>query len=289
MAVLATMLAAASLTGCAIIDPPEARLPLPAATAPLCFALSFDDGPSGERAGNPTEQILEVLADNPVQKGIKAVYFLQTRSSDGGATERGRALIRRQQAEGHVIALHDGSTWGHRSHRNLDDAELERSLADGLADIATLTGVHAHLLRPPYWAWDQRTLAAYRRHGLRVVLTDISANDGKDWGFKASPRRYVHMAAEMQRLRARLVRGELPALQGVTPVVVTFHDTNSYTAEHMLEYLHMLVDEARSAGLPLADPPFYANGERLEQAVSLRAPEQPDRDMVPWWWRWMLW
>ena len=257
--------------------------------APVRFVLTFDDGPNGRDTDNPTEIILDTLAENPVQRGIKAIFFVQTRSSDGGATERGRALIRREHANGHLVELHDGSPWGHRSHRNLADSALERSLTDGVADLVALAGRRVTLIRPPYWAYDERTLAAYARHGLATLLTDISANDGKDWGFKASPRRYVHIAREMANIQERLLRGKLPEVDGVTPVIVIFHDTNDYTAEHMQEYLHMLVDEAHFAGIALSERPFYDDTASLERAGLERSGDRtPRREMVPWWWRWIL-
>ncbi len=258
--------------------------------APLRFLLTFDDGPSGQAEYNPTEIILNTLAENPTQKSIKAVFFVQTRSSDGGATARGRALIECEQAQGHLLALHDGSTWGHRSHRYLSDAALEQLLRDGVADLIPIAGRHVVLLRPPYWAHDLRTLAAYNRHGLEIVLTDISANDGKDWGFKASPRRYSHMASEMARVRARIMRGEIGEVDGVTPVVVAFHDTNEYTAAHMQEYLQLLVDAAQACGMTLSARPFYADAAALERAAQARSRDITHRaDMVPWWWRWIQW
>jgi peptidoglycan/xylan/chitin deacetylase (PgdA/CDA1 family) len=286
------LVASLGLAGCAVdLTPAREFVPEP----PVRFALCFDDGPSGagddhSTAGNPTASILDTLASNPVQYGIKAVFFVQTRSSDGGATARGRSLLARERAEGHLVELHDGSPWGHRSHRNLSDAALEQSLADGMADLATLPGVQARLIRPPYWAFDARTLAAYDRHGLAMLLTDITANDGKDWGFRASPRRYVHMASEMARLRQRLLERRLPELDGAVPVIVSFHDTNDYTAAHMAEYLDMLVRSARAAGIATADPPFYADAAALERAGLARTVHDPsDWTMVPWWWRWMLW
>jgi peptidoglycan/xylan/chitin deacetylase (PgdA/CDA1 family) len=258
-------------------------------TPTIRFILTFDDGPYGRVKDNPTVIILDALADNPTQRGIKAIFFVQTRSSDG-ATALGQALIRREHAEGHLVALHDGSPWGHRSHPHLSDAELERSLSDGVADLLPVLGHPVTLLRPPYWAYDARTLGAYARHNLVPLLTDISANDGKDWGFKASPRRFIHMRHEMENLRARIYRAELPEIDGAMPVVVTFHDTNTYTADHMREYLQMLVDEARAAGLPVAPVPFYDNGAVLERTALVRARDLTFRaDMVPWWWRWIDW
>lgn len=253
---------------------------------PVRFLLTFDDGPYGQERNNPTERILDTLAVNNVQNGMKAIFFVQTRSSDGGATERGRRLMRREQSEGHLLALHDGSAWGHRSHRNLSDEALEKSLADGIADLLPIAGRRVTLLRPPYWAYDVRTLSAYQRHGLNVLLTDISANDGKDWGFKASLRRHSHMAAEIANVRSRILRDELPVVDGVIPVVIAFHDTNTYTAEHMHEYFEIVLDAAKVAGLQVDAEPFYMRSAELERAALTRACDVAQREeMVPWWWR----
>jgi len=158
-----------------------------------------------------------------------------------------------------------------------------------VADLMPIAGRRTTLLRPPYWAHDERTLAAYARHGLAMLLTDISANDGKTWGFRASPRRRSHMASELVRVFGRMKRGEIPAVEGVTPIVVAFHDTNDYTAAHMREYLQMLVDEARSAGIALAARPFYDDRVELERAALSRARDAANRaDMMPWQWRWIL-
>jgi peptidoglycan/xylan/chitin deacetylase (PgdA/CDA1 family) len=257
---------------------------------PVRFALTFDDGPAGCEYDNPTESILGTLADNPTQPGVKAIFFLQTRSWNGGAMPRGRALLAREHAEGHVLGLHDGSARGHPNHRKLDDAALEQTLRDGLADIASISGHPAALIRPPVWAFDARTLAAYERHGLAMVLTDISANDGKTTGFRASPRRRMHMARSLVRVRERMQRDEIPLVDGVAPIIVTFHDTNDYTAAHMAEYLEILVGKARAAGLSLCAKPFFDNAAALQHAVLVRAHDVAHRaDMVPWWWRWIQW
>ena len=286
----ALALALAGLSACVAVGDSAPRYATVAPSVPVRFVLTYDDGPNGCETHNPTEIMLDVLADNPTQKGIKAIFFLQTRSSDGGATQRGRALIVREHAEGHVLALHDGSPWGHRSHRNLNDAELEKSLRDGVVDLNLFSGRAVTLVRPPYWAYDVRTLAAYARHRLSVLLTDISANDGKDWGFKASPRRFIHMANEMARVRERIDRNEIPVVDGVMPIVLTFHDTNDYTAAHMREYLQMIVDKAQAAGLTLAARPFYDEPIALERVALAIANDVSRRaEMVPWWWRWMQW
>ncbi|MCX7169494.1 MAG: polysaccharide deacetylase family protein [Proteobacteria bacterium] len=258
--------------------------------APVRFILTFDDGPDGREKDNPTESILATLAENPTQKGIKAIFFIQTRSSDGGATARGRALLEREHAQDHVLALHDGSNLGHPNHCGLSDAALEQSLSDGLADLMSIAGRPITLLRPPYWAYNERTLTAYARHDLALLLTDISANDGKVWGYHGSPRRRSHMASEMAHVLERIRRGEIAEADGATPIVVAFHDTNDYTAEHMQEYLQMLIDVAHNADLTLAAQPFYEDGATLERAALVRARDAAHRaGMVPGLWRWLHW
>src|SRR5688572_1030191 len=74
--------------------------------APIRFLLTFDDGPSGALKNNPTGKILEALEHNEVQRGIKAIFFVQTRSIRGGDTEIGRALLQREYDEGHLLAFH---------------------------------------------------------------------------------------------------------------------------------------------------------------------------------------
>lgn len=281
--------AACLLTGC-IASP----IPLTESTrtqlslqAPVRFVLTFDDGPSGSDWWNPTARVLDDLAVNPVMPGIKAVFFVQTGAVGGGASDTGRELMRREGREQHILGFHS-ATPRHTNHRSLSPEELEQSLSEGLRIIAEQSGQHATLLRPPFWNYDQRTFAAYRQKGLRVLLTDLSANDGKIYGFNMSPRRRENLLSQVSQVRERIAKGELPTVDGAIPVVVTFHDINRYTARHIQEYLQILIDSARADGLPLAAKPFYDDQAELLRAATARTVPDDGRVVhLPGIWDWL--
>lgn len=255
----------AALAGCASAPPPAAvdqRVP------PARFLLTFDDGPSAFTPYNPTREILDTLAHNDVQRGIKALFFVQTRAR-GANTPAGQALLARTHADGHVLGLHSGSARGHLNHRRMPPEELARSLHDGVQDLIALAGRSPTLVRPTSWDWDARTRAAYEAHGLAMLLTDINARDGKIYGWTISLRRRSHFRAGLSRVRSGAAA--LPTHAGVLPVVITFHDTNSFTASHLEEYLRILLEESRQVGLPVAVPAFYNDAEEIEGVAHLRA------------------
>jgi len=148
--------------------------------------------------------------------------------------------------------------------------ELEQSLGNAKADIAAIAGAAPRLVRPPFGTYDEATFAAYGRAGLDMLLTDLSARDGVVWGINFSLRKRSNLRAQLERLG-----GRLPVLDGVTPVVVTFHDVNSHTARNLAEYLRILVEEAQAAGLQLAPKPFYDARSDLERAALRRAFQTP--------------
>ena len=255
--------------------------------APIRFVVTFDDGPSASSLANPTIQVLHSLAQNPVQNDIKAVFFVQTGATRAGNSDRGRRIMRREAAAGHILGFHSG-TPGHTNHRTLSDEVLEQSLQQGSAIIASTMGSPPTLLRPPFWNYDQRTFAAYQRHGMQVLLTDISANDGKIWGFNASPRRRAHMLREMSEVRERVASGEFHAVDGAIPIVVTFHDLNRYTARHTREYLQILLDSAQTTGLQVAPKPFYDDRAELQRAaLSRTVPTSAVAVHLPGVWGWV--
>ncbi len=243
----------------------------PPVTTPVRFLLTFDDGPSTWEPYNPTRAVLDQLQHNAVQPEVKAIFFVQTRDPRAGGGAAGQVLLRRIHGEGHVLALHSGSARGHVSHTRLSDTELDQSLRDGIADIEAVTGDPPTLVRPPFWRFDERTLVAYHARGLLMLLTDINARDGKIYGWTISLRRRSHFAAGLAQVRRAIQEGRLQTIDGVVPVIVTFHDTNTFTANHMQEYLEILVDKAHVVGLPLAGLPFYNDADEIQRLAGLRA------------------
>jgi peptidoglycan/xylan/chitin deacetylase (PgdA/CDA1 family) len=287
--VLSAIAMAASLLGCIaapieMTPQTEQRL---RAQPPIRFLLTFDDGPSASSFWNPTETVLDSLARNPLQPDIKAVFFVQTRATRAGGSEIGREVMHHERDAGHILGFHT-ATPSHTNHRSLDPQELEQALTDGSADIAAITGAPPTLLRPPFWSYDKRTFAAYQQHGLHMLLTDLSANDGKIWGFNASPRRRAHFLRSMSEVRERIALGELPVVDGVIPVVVTFHDLNRYTARHTREYLQILLDSAQAAGVKTAEQPFYDDTAALQRAAMARTVRDSSQPVeLPGIWNWI--
>ena len=254
---------------------------------PIRFLLTFDDGPSASSFWNPSLDVLDALEHNPVQPGIKAVFFVQTRALRAGNSDIGRSVMHREHREGHVLGFHTATYW-HTNHRFLSADELEQSLVRGIADIAAITGAAPTLVRPPFWSYNRRTFAAYQQHGLHVLLTDLSANDGKVWGITVSPRRRINLTRQLSEVRERIAAGQLPAVDGVIPVVVTFHDLNRYTARHAREYLQILIDAARATGVKTDAKPFYDDRQALERAALARTVKDTAQPVhLPGLWDWL--
>jgi peptidoglycan/xylan/chitin deacetylase (PgdA/CDA1 family) len=228
------------------------------------FLLTFDDGPHVN-----TGWVLKELARNRVQRDIKAVFFVQTRNVGGGGSRKGRAMLEQEHAAGHVLGLHTGTDRGHVSHTSMSSEDLARSLADGMADIRSITGDRPSLVRPPYWWFNPWTVAEYHRQGLHMMLSDLKAYDGINCGLHLFRR--WNFRAQMSRIRRRLQDRQLPPVGGVIPIVVTFHDTNRYTAGHLSGYLELLLEEANRAGLYPDEKPYYDEAPEMLRAALQRA------------------
>ncbi len=233
----------------------------------LRFVLTFDDGPHAN-----TAHVLRQLARNPVQPDIKAIFFVQTRHPGGGGTPEGRSMLSIEQSEGHLLGLHTGTS-RHVSHTGMSSVDLDRSLRDGKEDLYGITGRFPLLVRPPYWLYSPSTLNSYGRHRLHMLLSDLKAFDGVNWGNHLFRR--WNFRSQLAGLRTRFMRDGLPVMNHTIPIVVTFHDTNAYTAGHVSEYLGLLIEEAGRLGLPLHHKPFFDSTQDLSEVGLRRAVQHP--------------
>jgi peptidoglycan/xylan/chitin deacetylase (PgdA/CDA1 family) len=246
--------------------------PDPLAKQPcIRFLLTFDDGPSTRKPYNPTLAIINQLATNDVQPGIKAIFFVQTENRRGGGTPEGREIMRYAHEQGHVIGIHSVSPEGHIAHTTLPTEVLIHELQQAQDLIRRITGSPPRFVRPPYGTFNLRTRTIYANLGLDVLMADVSARDGIIYGFKTSPWRRTHMFNSMKKLR-RTVNPDI-----ISTVIVNFHDVNPYTARHMTEYLHILVEEARHAGFSVPKRPFIDRTDALADVAICRRVQAPPK------------
>lgn len=274
------------LIGCSsnpqILAPPLSQSSNP----PIRFLLTFDDGPSDAMHKNPTEQILDALEQNEIQRNIKAIFFVQTRAVRSG-TEGGYSLLLREHAEGHLLAFHT-STRSHANHRFLNAEDLESSLQLGIDDLIKVSGSAPRLVRPPFWSYNARTFEGYQRHGLHMLLTDLSANDGKIRGVNWSWRKRSNLLKQLRRVKGEWADGSIPVVDGNIPVVVTFHDVNSYTARNIEVYMQILLQVANELNMPVAVKPFYDNRAQLEKVALARTVQDIHSKVhIPGVWGWL--
>ena len=259
-----------ALAACQATAPSLTPREAPVSALPVRFLLTFDDGPSGSLDNNTTAHILDTLAHNRWQNGIKAIFFVQTRHRAGGGTPIGQQLMRRIYREGHLLGLHTASPQGHINQTQMPLDQLDRMLVTGIEDIRHISGDVPAFIRPPFWAYNSATLARYQAHGLTMLLDDITIRDGKVKGYTSNPHARAHIRADLERDARRIQAGQIPAESGYIPLVMTMHDTNPTTARDLESYLGMLLEEAQRAGLVVDRTPFISPRAELVRVANLR-------------------
>ena len=117
----------------------------------------------------------------------------------------GRLLLKREHDDGHLLAFHS-ATPRHSNHRKLPPDEFEQPIKLGVADIIEATGVAPTLVRPPFWNYDERTLAGYHRNGLLMLLTDLNANDGVIWGVNWSWHKHSSLLKQLATAKEKWLK-----------------------------------------------------------------------------------
>lgn len=165
----------------------------------LC-ALTFDDGPSRN-----TGALLDLLHSY----GIKATFFLL-----GQNVRVNPGMVRRMAEEGHEIGNH---SWSHANLRHSSSDKIHDELVNTDTLLRSL-GVTPLYMRPPYGAFDERTVNLANELGIDIMLWSLDSND-----WRGLPSDYAKL---------RSTRGTVyddGALRGV----FLFHDTHKSTVEDL--------------------------------------------------------
>lgn len=165
----------------------------------LC-ALTFDDGP-----GRNTPALLDMLASY----GIKATFFLL-----GNHVRQMPDLAKRIQDEGHEIGNH---SWSHPNLRTLSKDRQNEELVK-TDNLLRSLGITSLYFRPPYGAFDTRTIAITNELGLDLILWSLDSND-----WRSLPEDYAKL---------RSTRGTIYD-EGTLRGIFLFHDTHKSTVDDL--------------------------------------------------------
>jgi peptidoglycan-N-acetylglucosamine deacetylase len=100
--------------------------------------------------------------------------------------------------------------------------------------------------------------------------------------------KHSNMLEQLSTLKAHWLAGELPVVDGSTPVIVTFHDVNTYTSNHVEVYLQILLQVAGELNMPTTAVPFYNQRDEIERAALIRTVRDGSvRQKLPGFWNWL--
>jgi peptidoglycan/xylan/chitin deacetylase (PgdA/CDA1 family) len=167
--------------------------------------LTFDDGPHPEI----TPAVLDRLQSYDARAVFFVVGYLIRR-----AGPRGRELLNRALAEGHLLGNH---TYRHDPYRKVSLRSYVRDLRDCQQLVADLTGERPKLFRPPLGSLTVQTLFAPKVLGLKTVYWSVECDD---WQLQnaADARAYG------ERLADTVCAGDIVTLHDNNPHVVTVLD-----------------------------------------------------------------
>ncbi|KAI8910086.1 hypothetical protein BC831DRAFT_432952 [Entophlyctis helioformis] len=156
-------------------------------TQPRMFALTFDDGPSGNIGS-----VLDALKNN----GVKATFFVNGKNyADLANNANDRAALLRAFNEGHQIASH---TLNHADLATLSTQAMwdQMRLNDNL--IKSIIGKRPTHMRPPYLSTNDNALVAMGSWGYRVISTNLDSKDYEHLGSDAIQRNTANYNADLQ-------------------------------------------------------------------------------------------
>lgn len=133
---------------------------------PKQIALTFDDGPH--------EICTSKLLDGLKERGVQATFFLMGENIEGK-----EELIKRMQAEGHLIGNH---SYQHIQLTHAGEDSVCQAVEETEQMIEEITGTRPRYLRPPYGDWNESLEC---RMDLTTVFWSL---DSLDWKLKNTAR-----------------------------------------------------------------------------------------------------
>ncbi len=245
----------------------------------------------GDISTSPTVIVLNGLDNfvhgkNGVKKGIKAAFFILSTSDtflnityNKANTLQGKAVLREVAKRGNVIGVHSGGEYKTQFHshdkRVLDPSysvngqqsenfanALEADLYECITTIEEVTGEVPEFVRPPLWRYKSNSnkavgemvKKAYRKYGLKMILTDAKFPDGGYYLIS------IVAVPKYKGFRKNLRRA---FLSGEDNIIISMHDSNRYTANILDNILNMVVNEFEK--IKFSGDNAYA-GDRLDFA-----------------------
>ncbi len=182
-------------------------------------ALTFDDGPYG----TSTSQVLDILHG----EGVHASFFLV-----GKNVEKYPELARRIAQRGDVIGNHTYDHTKHLATMSLKQMRIELLKTDRA--IASTTGIHTKLFRPPYGILSPKLKQELHRQGYTIVMWNV---DPRDWDYASSTSEVI-----VQHVLTHLK----PHMN------ILLHDGRdtheNYPRDNLVEALPVLIQDLKSLG-----------------------------------------
>lgn len=131
-------------------------------------SLTFDDGPYG----TSTQEIIDILQ----KEKVPATFFLI-----GKNVEKYPTLAQEEVRDGYMVGNH---TYDHpKNLTKMSLGQVAEELSKTEQIIASSTGVHTKLFRPPYGSITKKLRSKIQSMGYTIVLWNV---DPQDWNYASS-------------------------------------------------------------------------------------------------------
>jgi peptidoglycan-N-acetylglucosamine deacetylase len=153
------------------------------------LVLTFDDGPNPKT----TPQVLDILK----ARGIKAIFFIVGEMVDNN--KKGRALIARIEAEGHIVASHT------MTHQDLCRVTADKATSDidrGVAAVKKVATTPVVWFRAPYGAKCKQLEDMLQSRGLKHFHWDL---DPQEWKHNDPVKAFNYVTGEVSHSSSRNV------------------------------------------------------------------------------------